>query len=54
MGQAGGDVEDAVAERVRVGVPQFIVVAQAQEPCPGREVGGDVRGDDPAAVDSLN
>ena len=41
----------AVAERVRVGFPQVRVVAVAEEAGPGGQVGGDVRGDDPAAVD---
>ena len=51
MGQAGGDVPDPVAERVRVGFPQVRVVAEAEEAGPGGQVGGDVRRDDPAAVD---
>src|SRR5215813_9310655 len=51
MREAGGDVPDPVAERVRVGFPQVRVVAEAEQAGPGREVGGDVRGDDPAAVD---
>src|SRR5258708_34841696 len=42
---------EKVAERVRVGFPQVLVVAEAEEAGPGGEVGGDVRGDDPAAVD---
>ena len=42
---------DPVAERIWVGFPQVLVIAEAEEACPGREVGGDVRGDDPAAVD---
>jgi hypothetical protein len=46
-GEPGGDVPDPVAERARVGVPQFLVVAVAEEAGPGGEVGGD----DPAAVD---
>ena len=50
-GQAGGNVPDPVAEGVRVGVPQLRVVAEAEEAGPGGQVGGDVRGDDPAAVD---
>src|SRR5215470_7625120 len=50
-GQAGGNVPYAVAERVRVGVPQIRIVAKAEEAGPGGQVGGDVRGDDPAAVD---
>jgi hypothetical protein len=44
-------VPDAVAERVRVGVPQVLVVAEAQQASPGGQVRGDVRGDDSAAVD---
>jgi hypothetical protein len=52
--EPGGDVPDAVAERVRLGVPEFFLVVEAEEPCPGGEVGGDVRGEDPALVDSLN
>src|SRR6185437_3723699 len=50
-GEAGGDVPDAVAERVRLCVPQFLVVVVAEEAVPGGEVGGDVRGDDPSCVD---
>jgi hypothetical protein len=38
------------AEGVRGGVAEFAVV-QAQEAGPCREVGGDVRGQDPAGVD---
>jgi len=47
MGEAGGDVPDPVAESVRVGVPQVLVVVESEEVGPG----GQVRGDDPAAVD---
>ena len=50
-GEPGGDVPDAVTERVRVGVPQLLLVAEAEEARPGGQVGRDVRGDDPAAVD---
>ena len=50
-GQAGGDVPDPVAECVRVGVPQVSVVVAAEEAGPGGQVGGDVRGDDPAFAD---
>src|SRR6185437_3787335 len=49
--EAGGDVPDPVAERVRFGVPEFFLVMEAEEPCPGGEVGGDVRRQDPALVD---
>jgi hypothetical protein len=51
MGEPGGDVPDPVAERVRVGFPQVLIVAVAEEAGPGGQVGGDVRRDDPAAVD---
>ena len=50
-GEAGGDVPDPVAERVRVGFAQLVIVVAAEEAGPGGQVGGDVRGDDPAAVD---
>jgi hypothetical protein len=50
-GQPGGQVPDPVAERVRVGVREFLVVAVAEEAGPGGEVGGDVRGEHPAGVD---
>src|ERR1700704_18148 len=50
-GEAGWDMPDPVAERVRVGVSQVRVVPAAEEAGPGGQVGGDVRGDDPAAVD---
>jgi len=43
-------VPNPVAERVRAGFPQLVVVA-AEEAGPGGEVGGDVRGNDPAGVD---
>jgi hypothetical protein len=51
MGEPGGEVPDPVAERVRVGIPQVLIVSAAEEAGPGGQVGGDVRGDDPAAVD---
>ena len=51
MGEPGGDVPDPVAECVRVGFPQVRIVVVAQEAGPGGQVGGDVRGDDPAFVD---
>ncbi len=51
MCEAGGEVPDPVAERIGVGVPQVCVVAVAEEAGPGGQVSGDVRGDDPAAVD---
>jgi hypothetical protein len=50
-GEPGGDVPDSVAECVRVGVAEFIVVMAAEEAGPGGEGGGDVRGEDPAGVD---
>jgi len=50
-GKPGGQVPDAVAECVRGGVAEFRVVAVAEEAGPGGEVGGDVRGEDPPAVD---
>ena len=50
-GQPRGDVPDPVAECVRVGVAEFPVVTEAEEAGPGGQVGGDVRRDDPAAVD---
>jgi hypothetical protein len=42
---------EMVAERIGVGFSQVIVIVAAEEAGPGREIGGDVRGDDPAAVD---
>jgi len=50
-GEPGGDVPDPVAERVRVGFPQVLMVVKAEEAGPGGQVGGDVRRDDPARVD---
>ena len=50
-GEPGGDVPDPVAERFRVGVAEFVVVVVAEEAGPCGEVGGDVRGEDPAGVD---
>src|SRR5579884_2074781 len=50
-GEPGGDVPDPVTECVGVGFPQVRVVAEAEQAGPGGEVGGDVRGDDPAGVD---
>ena len=52
--EAGREVPDAVAERVGDGLPQVRVVAEAEEAGPGGQVGGDVRREDPAGVDSLN
>src|SRR5690348_11621655 len=37
MGQASGEVPDPVAERVRVGVPQVVVIVAAEQAGPGRE-----------------
>jgi hypothetical protein len=44
MGQAGGEVPDPVnrTERIRVGVPQVLVIVAAEQTRPGREIGGDV------------
>ena len=50
-GQPGRQMPDAVAERVRVRVAEFGVVAVAEEAGPGGEVGGDARRDDPSRVD---
>jgi hypothetical protein len=50
-GQPGWKMPDPVAERVRGGVAEFEVVGVAEEAGPGGEVGGDVRGEDPAGVD---
>jgi hypothetical protein len=50
-GEFRGEVPDPVAERVRVGIAEFAVSGVAEEAGPGGEVGGDVRRDDPAAVD---
>jgi hypothetical protein len=36
MCEAGGGVPDSVAERIRVGFPQVLVIAEAEEPRPGR------------------
>ena len=47
----GGQVPDTVAERVRLGVAQVGLVVEAEEPCPGGEVGGDVRCEGPSLVD---
>lgn len=49
--EPGGDVPDSVAERVRGGVTESWLVVEAEEPGPGGEVGGDIRGEDPALVD---
>jgi hypothetical protein len=45
-GQPGWQVPDPVAEGARVRVAEFAVV-QSEEAGPCREVGGDVRGEDP-------
>jgi hypothetical protein len=50
-GRAGRECARRLAERVWVGFPQLLVVAEAEEAGPGGQVGGDVRGDAPAAVD---
>jgi hypothetical protein len=52
-GEAGGQVPEPVAERLRLGVAEALLVVQADEPRPGGQVGGDGRGEDPAAVDLL-
>jgi hypothetical protein len=49
--EPGRQVPDPVAERVRVGVAEFLVVVVAEEAGPGGEVSGDVRRDDPSFVD---
>jgi hypothetical protein len=46
-GEAGADVPDSVAERVRACFPQVLVVAVAQKAGPD----GDIRGDAPATAD---
>ena len=46
----GGQVPDTVAERVRLGVAQVGLVVEAEEPCPGGEVGGDVRCEGPSLL----
>src|SRR5262249_2562579 len=51
MDEPGGDRPDRVAEGVRVGFPQVLLVAVAEETGPGGQVSGDVRRDDPAAID---
>ena len=48
MGEAGGDAPDPVAKSDRLGFPQVLDVVEPEEAGPGGEVGGDVRGDDPA------
>jgi hypothetical protein len=45
------DCSEKVAERVRPGVLQVLVVVEARQAGPRREVGGDVGGDDQGAVD---
>ena len=49
--EPGRDMPQPVTEGVRLGVLKVADVVQAQEPAPGLQVGGDVRGRDPAAVD---
>jgi hypothetical protein len=49
--EAGREVPDSVAERVRLGFLQVGAVVEAQQPAPGGKVSGDVGGEDPAAVD---
>ncbi len=51
VGEASGDVPDPVSERVRIRFFQVVAVVEAKETGPGGQVGGDVRRDDPAAVD---
>src|SRR4051795_4567314 len=50
-GEPGREVPDPVAESTGVCVAELGVVAVAEEAGPGGEVSGDVRRDDPAAVD---
>ena len=47
MHEAGRDMPDPVAERIRGGFPQVRVIVEADEAGPGGEVGGDVCGDEP-------
>jgi hypothetical protein len=49
-GQAGRDVPDAVAGRVRVGASDLGVVAVAEDARPGGQFGGDVGRDDAPAM----
>jgi hypothetical protein len=49
--EAGGEVPDPVAERVRLGIPEVLLVVESEEAGPGGEVGGDVRGQHPSLVD---
>ena len=46
-----GRLEQPVAQRVRLGVLEVVAVVQAQQPAPGGQVGGEVGGQYPAAVD---
>jgi len=49
--EAGREVPDPVAQRVRLGFLEVGAVVEAQQPVPGGQVSGDVGGQDPAAVD---
>ena len=49
--EPGGQAEQPVAQRIRLGVLEVVAVVQAQQPAPGGQVGGDVGGKYPAAVD---
>jgi len=41
-------MQDSVAQGVGFGVNKVGLVVQAEEPGPGVQIGGDVRGEDPA------
>jgi hypothetical protein len=49
--EPGREVPDPVAERVRGGVAEILIVVEAEEAGPGGEVSGDIRREDPALVD---
>src|SRR5712691_12947698 len=43
--QPGGQGPQPVAQRVRLGVLEVLLVVQAEQPAPGGQVGGDVGGE---------
>jgi hypothetical protein len=49
--QAGGQMPQFVAQGVRFGVREAVRIVQSQQPGPGFEITGEIRGEHPATVD---
>src|SRR6266568_3383157 len=48
--QPGGQAQQPVAQRVRLGVLEILLVVEAEQAAPGGQVGGEAGGQHPAAV----